>query len=95
MTVSINEIKQIADLARISLNEETLEKTRKEMVLILDLIAPMQEVNTSGIEPISHPLEGRQRLRSDHVVHTDHTKRVMANAPSHEGNVFLVPKVIE
>jgi aspartyl-tRNA(Asn)/glutamyl-tRNA(Gln) amidotransferase subunit C len=62
---------------------------------IFRLIEQLQAVDTNGIDPMSHPLGGSQRLRED--VAAEHTDResVMRNAPASQDGLFLVPKVIE
>ncbi|WP_134604273.1 Asp-tRNA(Asn)/Glu-tRNA(Gln) amidotransferase subunit GatC, partial [Pseudomonas aeruginosa] len=62
---------------------------------ILGLIDQMQAVDTSGVEPLAHPLEATQRLRPDAVTETDHRDAYQTIAPAVEEGLYLVPKVIE
>jgi aspartyl-tRNA(Asn)/glutamyl-tRNA(Gln) amidotransferase subunit C len=55
----------------------------------------MQAVDTSGIEPLAHPLEASQRLRVDQVTETNHREAYQAIAPAVENGLYLVPKVID
>ncbi len=55
----------------------------------------MQAVDTSGVEPLAHPLEATQRLRPDAVTETDHRDAYQTIAPAVEEGLYLVPKVIE
>ncbi|MOA39014.1 aspartyl/glutamyl-tRNA amidotransferase subunit C [compost metagenome] len=55
----------------------------------------MQAVDTTGIEPLAHPLEANQRLRADVVTESNHRDSYQAIAPSTEDGLYLVPKVIE
>ncbi|MEG7168327.1 Asp-tRNA(Asn)/Glu-tRNA(Gln) amidotransferase subunit GatC, partial [Pseudomonas aeruginosa] len=61
----------------------------------LGLIDQMQAVDTSGVEPLAHPLEATQRLRPDAVTETDHRDAYQTIAPAVEEGMYLVPKVIE
>ncbi len=62
---------------------------------ILGLVDQMQAVDTSGIEPLAHPLEASQRLRPDQVTESNQRDRYQAIAPATENGLYLVPKVIE
>ena len=62
---------------------------------ILGLIDAMQAVDTTGIEPLAHPLEATQRLRADTVTEQNQRDAYQAVAPAVENGLFLVPKVIE
>ena len=95
MTLSKGEIQGIANLARIDLDEQGQQKFEEEINRILEMIAEMQQVDTTNVAPVSHPLGGGQRLRGDKVCSRDNRKLVMPNAPSAEAGFFLVPKVIE
>ena len=59
------------------------------------MIERLSRVDTSGIEPMSHPLGGTQRLREDRVTETDMREPNMRNAPEKQDGLFLVPRVIE
>ncbi len=95
MTLTLSEIRKIADLAHIKMEDSEYEKLAKEINKILEMISQMQSVDTSKVTPVSHPTGGTQRLREDEVSVTDCTSLVMPNAPLEEKNLFLVPKVIE
>ena len=62
---------------------------------IRTLIEQLQSVNTAGIEPMSHPLGGSQRLREDLANDKPDREAVMRNAPARQDGLFLVPRVIE
>ena len=55
----------------------------------------MQAVDTSGVEPLAHPLETTQRLRADEVTEANHRDDYQAIAPAVENGLYLVPRVIE
>ena len=85
----------IAHLARIGLNEADIPQTTATLNNILSLIDAMQAVDTTGIEPLAHPLEATQRLRADVVTESNHREAYQAIAPAVENGLYLVPKVIE
>lgn len=89
------DVEKIAHLARIGLNEADIPSTTATLNNILGLIDAMQAVDTTGIEPLAHPLEATQRLRADQVTETNQREAYQAIAPAVEAGLFLVPKVIE
>ena len=95
MALERTEVEKIAHLARLGLNEAEIPQTTATLNNILGLIDAMQAVDTTGVEPLAHPLETTQRLRADEV--TEHNQRdaYQAIAPAVESGLYLVPKVIE
>ena len=104
MALNISDIKRIAHLARIEINEQEAATTLTKLSGILSLIEQMQAVDTTGITPMSHSQDLTQRLRSDVVTANNEREAFQANAPT-LGNgsaqkavnngLYLVPKVIE
>jgi len=72
-----------------------IETARAQLSGIFDLIAEMQAVDTSGVEPMSHSQDLSQRLREDVVTEANQREAFQAIAPQVEAGLFLVPKVIE
>ena len=95
MTLSADEVRHIAKLARLELAAGELEATQAKLNGIFSLIEEMQAVDTDGVEPMSHPQELAQRLREDRVTETDRRAAFQAVAPQTEAGLYLVPKVIE
>ena len=95
MALERSDVEKIAHLARIGLNEADIPQTTATLNNILSLIDAMQAVDTTGIEPLAHPLEATQRLRADVVTESNHREAYQAIAPAVENGLFLVPKVIE
>jgi aspartyl-tRNA(Asn)/glutamyl-tRNA(Gln) amidotransferase subunit C len=95
MALTIPDIKRIAHLARIEINEAEAEVTLNKLSGILTLIEEMQAVDTTGISPMSHSQDVVQRLREDVVTATDQRALFQANAPAVDSGLYLVPKVIE
>jgi aspartyl-tRNA(Asn)/glutamyl-tRNA(Gln) amidotransferase subunit C len=95
MSLSDDQIRRIARLARIAIQPAETAELRGRLDRILGLIDQMQAVDTSDIEPMSHPLDMVQRLRPDDVTETDRHRQYQPVAPVVEGGLYLVPKVIE
>ena len=95
MSLSPDDVKRIARLARIEIDDVQAQATQGQLNTIFDLIATMQAVDTSGIAPMAHAQEVYQRLRADVVTETDRHAAFQAIAPAVENDLYLVPKVIE
>ncbi|MFW5431843.1 MAG: Asp-tRNA(Asn)/Glu-tRNA(Gln) amidotransferase subunit GatC [Methylophilaceae bacterium] len=95
MALNIPDIKRIAHLARIEINDSEAEKTLDKLSGILSLIEDMQAVDTAGITPMSHSQDVVQRLREDVVTAENQRDTFQQNAPAVDGGLYLVPKVIE
>ena len=95
MALERSDVEKIAHLARLGLTEAEVPQTTDTLNNILGLIDAMQAVDTTGIEPLAHPLEATQRLRADVVTETNQREAYQAIAPAVEGGLYLVPKVIE
>jgi aspartyl-tRNA(Asn)/glutamyl-tRNA(Gln) amidotransferase subunit C len=95
MSLTREDVYRIAHLARIEINEAQASATLAQLNDIFAMIEKMQRVNTDGVEPMSHPLGGSQRLREDAVSESDQRAANMKNAPEQIDGLFLVPRVIE
>ena len=95
MSLSNDQVGHIARLARIAVSASELEATRDKLNGIFGLIEQMQAVDTSGVEPMSHPQELATRLRPDLVTEPDRRDAFQKVAPQTEAGLYLVPKVIE
>ncbi len=95
MALERSDVEKIAHLARLGLDEAEIPRTTETLNNILGLIDQMQAVDTTGIEPLAHPLEATQRLRADVVSETNQRDAYQAIAPAVENGLYLVPKVIE
>lgn len=95
MALSPQDIRHIARLARIRVDDAEAETARGQLNSIFGLIEQMQAVDTAGVEPMSHALDVSQRLREDRVSESDLRDKFQAVAPAVENGLYLVPKVIE
>ncbi len=95
MSLSPDDVRKIARLARLQLDEVEVEPTLVTLNRTLALVEQMQSADTTGIEPMAHAQAVSLRLRPDAVTEHDARDALMANAPATEKGLFLVPKVIE
>lgn len=95
MSLSPENVKQVAHLARLELPAERIAAYTTQLSNILDLVSQLSRADTAGVEPMAHPLDMHQRLRPDAVSETDRREAFQAIAPETEGGLYLVPKVIE
>lgn len=95
MSVSIEEVRYIAALARLEFSESEEERLAREMSKILGYMDKLNELDTTGVEPMSHVLDLRNVFRPDaHEQRISH-EEALRNAPDTDGEYFRVPKVIE
>lgn len=95
MSLNSADIKRIAHLARIEVNDAEADATLTKLTGILALIEQMQAVDTTGIAPMSHSQDVTQRLRDDAVTATNQRELYQSIAPAVAEGLYLVPKVIE
>ena len=95
MSVTPEQVRHIANLARIAMSEEEVERLVPELNNILGWVEQLGEVDTDGVEPLATVIEQKLRLREDAVTDGDYRDAILANAPDAEHGFFAVPKVIE
>jgi aspartyl-tRNA(Asn)/glutamyl-tRNA(Gln) amidotransferase subunit C len=99
MSLTSTDIARIANLARLELKPQESERMLTQINGFFDLVEKMRAVDTTGVEPLAHPMATIQdialRLREDRVSEPDNREANQRNAPAVEHGLFLVPKVIE
>jgi aspartyl-tRNA(Asn)/glutamyl-tRNA(Gln) amidotransferase subunit C len=95
MALDLDQVRRIAHLARIDVTDDEAQRTLDQLSDIFAMIETMRAVDTTGVEPMAHPLGGSQRLREDAVTEADRRAANLANAPEQQDGLILVPKVIE
>jgi aspartyl-tRNA(Asn)/glutamyl-tRNA(Gln) amidotransferase subunit C len=95
MIIERQEIEKLATLARIAIDDSTINEVTERLGSVLELVDQLQAADTSGVDPMSHPLQATQRLREDEVSELNQREALQATAPDTEDGLFLVPKVIE
>lgn len=95
MLLTAEEVKKIAYLARLGIDEEDVATYAEDLSTILDLITQMSETNTDKVKPMSHPLDQKQCLRADSVLETNQRKHFQSIAPHVKEGLYLVPQVLD
>lgn len=95
MSLNADEVRKIAHLARLEILDTEVSGYAAGLSRILDLAAQLNSVDTTGVEPMAHPLDAAQRLRPDEITESDQRDDFQRIAPEVAGGLYLVPKVIE
>jgi aspartyl-tRNA(Asn)/glutamyl-tRNA(Gln) amidotransferase subunit C len=95
MALTQEEVEHIAALARLRLTEEEKARYREQLSAILDYMALLRRLDTSGIEPTATVLPLRTVLRPDEVQPSLTPDELLANAPAAEARMFRVPPVLD
>jgi len=95
MTISKERILKIANLSKISISEDQIEKLEVEISSILNWVETLNEVDTENIEPMSNSLTNFLQMREDIVNDGEKGSEILSNSPAEDKNFFVVPKVIE
>ncbi len=95
MTINEETIRYVAALAKLSVSEEEKQKAMQDLDHILDYIETMNELDTEGVEPMSHVLPIKNVFREDEITNGDDREELLCNAPKRIGGSFAVPKTVE
>ncbi len=95
MSVDKQTVKRIARLARIRVTEEQLESYQGELNAILGFVEQLNEVDVTGVEPMTSVTPMALRMREDRITDGGYAEKIVSNAPLSEDDFFMVPKVVE
>ncbi len=95
MSLKIEDVRKIAHLARLQIDDADVDQYATELSNILNLVEQMNQVDASGIVPLAHPMEATQRLRLDEVTEHDQREKFQSIAPDVKNGLYRVPRVIE
>jgi len=95
MSLSIEQVRQAAHLARLELTPEQVERYARQLSDVLTMVDQLAAVDTAGVEPMAHPLGMVQRLRVDAVSEVNQREAFQGIAPAVDNGLYLVPKVLE
>ena len=87
-------MENVCILAKLSLTEDEKEKAKEDMQKMLDYVEKLDELDTTGIEPLSHIFGDQNVFREDVVTNGDNSSAMLANAPKAKENQYQVPKTI-
>ena len=95
MSLKPDDVRNIAQLARLHIDEAVIDEYAADLSSILELVEQMNRVDTSDVAPLSNPLDATQRLRDDTVSESDERDKFQSIAPDVAEGLYRVPKVIE
>lgn len=95
MSVDSTTVKRVAHLARIAISDGDAERMTGEINNMLGFVAQLDEVDVTGIEPMTSVMPMKMRWREDVVSDGNIADAIVANAPVTEDNFFVVPKMVE
>lgn len=93
--ISSREVEYVAHLARLEIDDAQKDKFTSQLNDILLYIDKLNELDTKGVEPMSHAIAVTNAFREDVIIDSIGTEKSLANAPDSRGEFFRVPKVIE
>ena len=93
--ISDETIEYVGILAKLELSEEEKEQAKKDMANMLDYIDTLNELDTSGVEPMSHVFPVHNVFREDVVTNGDTREEILANAPESKDGAFVVPRTVD
>lgn len=97
--MKLDNVQRIAHLSRLELSQAEAEAVLPQLQAVFSLVEEMQAVDTSGLEPLAHPIlflrELAQPMRVDQVTESDQRAANMQSAPAKQDGYFIVPRVIE
>ena len=93
--ISDETIEYVGILAKLELSDEEKEQAKKDMANMLDYIDTLNELDTSGVEPMSHVFPVNNVFREDVVTDGDDREEILANAPEAKEGAFVVPKTFD
>lgn len=95
MTLTDKQIQSIAHLSRLNLDDSEQVEYCDKLSTILDYVAQMNQVDTTGVAPMAHPLDINQPTRADVVTENNQSEIMLPIAPAVENGLYCVPKVID
>ena len=93
--ISDETIEYVGILSKLELSEEEKEQEKKDMGSMLDYIDKLNELDTTGIEPMSHIFPVYNVFREDVVTNGDESEKTLKNAPGEKDNMFMVPRTFD
>lgn len=88
-------IEYVGILAKLELSEDEREAAKKDMGRMLDYIDKLNELDTTGVEPMSHIFPMQNVFREDVVINGDESAKTLQNAPEEKDNMFVVPRTFD
>lgn len=93
--ISDETIEYVGILAKLELSDEEKEAAKSDMARMLDHIDKLNELDTTGVEPMSHVFPVNNVFREDVVINGDDSENILSNAPECKDSAFVVPKTVD
>jgi aspartyl-tRNA(Asn)/glutamyl-tRNA(Gln) amidotransferase subunit C len=93
--ISDETIEYVGILAKLELSDEEKEAAKSDMARMLDHIDKLSELDTTGVEPMSHVFPVNNVFREDVVTNGDDSENILSNAPESKDSAFVVPKTVD
>lgn len=93
--IDADQVRKVAKLARLALTDAEVEEFTGQLGAILGYVEKMNELDTTGVEPLAHCLPISNVFRADEVRESLGTEKTLANAPDRDGSFFRIPKILE
>lgn len=93
--ISDETIEYVSILAKLELSREEKEQAKQDMGRMLDYIDQLNELDTEGVEPMSHVFPVHNVFREDVVTNRDDREAILKNAPEEKDGAFMVPRTVE
>ena len=93
--ISDETIEYVGILAKLELSDEEKEQAKRDIGRMLDYVDKLNELDTSGVEPLSHVFPVNNVFREDVVTNGDEREKILKNAPAEKDGAFKVPKTVE
>lgn len=95
MKITKEEVLHVAKLARLKLTEDETERLMTDMGSIISFADKLNELDTDGVVPTAHAIPMQNAFRADEIKESFDRDEILKNAPSTDGDGFLIPKVVE
>jgi len=95
MKLTIDQVKHIANLARLAISDEEAEQYQHQLSDILDYVDQLQVIDTAGVEPTSQVTDLTNIMRGDEVESSGIDQQLIATAPNHDEGYIVIPKVFK
>lgn len=95
MQITRELVEYVAELSRIKLDEQSAAKMENELGAIVDCMEILKQIDTDGVEPLSHVFNITNVMREDEVVPSYPREDILKNAPEHTDETVVVPKTVE
>lgn len=92
--ISREDVQHLAQLARLRLSDEDVERFSKQLSSIVDYMEVLNTIDTSNVAPLYSPAQHDIQYRQDVAAHVRTREQVMANAPEKDENYFIVPRIV-